>query len=58
MLAAGGNADVTVQEFPELNHLFQTSSTGSPTEYTGMEETIAPTALDLISRWILERVGG
>jgi uncharacterized protein len=52
-LQAGGNRDVTVKELPKLNHLFQTSRTGSPAEYAQIEETIAPTALRLIGDWIL-----
>jgi fermentation-respiration switch protein FrsA (DUF1100 family) len=56
-LAEGGNSDVTTLELPGLNHLFQTCTTGSPSEYAGIEETISPTALATISDWILERVG-
>ena len=32
-LKAGGNGDATVKEMPGLNHLFQTSKPGSPSEY-------------------------
>ena len=56
-LQEGGNSDVMVAELPGLNHLFQTCTTGSPSEYTGIEETISPTALTMMSDWILERVG-
>ena len=52
-LARGGNRDVTVRELPGLNHLFQTAGTGSVAEYAGIDETIAPAALDTISTWIL-----
>jgi len=54
-LQAGGNMDVTLVEFPKLNHLFQTAQTGLPGEYGVIEETIAPDALDLIRDWIVER---
>jgi pimeloyl-ACP methyl ester carboxylesterase len=54
-LAAGGNRDHTVKELPSLNHLFQTSATGSIAEYGAIEETFAPTALATISDWIVER---
>ena len=57
-LKAGGNSRVTVRELKGLNHLFQTSATGSPTEYGRIEETIAPAALEAISGWIREQVGG
>jgi hypothetical protein len=50
-----GNADVTVRQLPQLNHLLQTAQTGLPDEYSRIEETIAPAALDLISQWIEKR---
>jgi len=54
-LRAGGNRDVTVKELPNLNHLFQTSKTGSVLEYGQIEETISPTALALMGDWIENR---
>jgi pimeloyl-ACP methyl ester carboxylesterase len=54
-LKAGGNKDYTVVEVPKLNHLFQTSETGSPAEYGRIEETISPTVLELIGDWIVKR---
>jgi hypothetical protein len=57
-LTAGGNRDHDVRELPLLNHLFQTSTTGSPAEYGTIEETFAPAALDTISTWIGTRVAG
>jgi len=56
VLQESGNPDYNVQELPGLNHLFQTATTGSPSEYVSIEETIAPVALELMSQWILERV--
>jgi fermentation-respiration switch protein FrsA (DUF1100 family) len=53
-LKAGGNKDYTVKEMPGLNHLFQTAQTGSPNEYSKLEETISPAALEFIGNWILE----
>jgi uncharacterized protein len=52
-LKKAGNKNYKIVEFPKLNHLFQTSETGSPTEYGKIEETIAPVALSTISDWIL-----
>ncbi len=52
-LHAGGNSQVTIKEFPNLNHLFQTCKTGSPTEYAQIEETMAPVALATIADWIV-----
>jgi fermentation-respiration switch protein FrsA (DUF1100 family) len=54
-LRAGGNRDYTVRELPKLNHLFQTSRTGSPDEYARIEETITPAALQVIGEWIVKR---
>lgn len=52
---AGGNTDVTVKELPGLNHLFQTSKTGLPSEYGKIEETFAPAAMKMIAEWIQKR---
>jgi uncharacterized protein len=54
-LRAGRNRDYTVRELPNLNHLLQTSQTGSPDEYARIEETIAPAALQVIGDWIVAR---
>jgi fermentation-respiration switch protein FrsA (DUF1100 family) len=54
--AMATNADVQVLQLPNLNHLFQTARTGSLFEYGQIEETIAPSALDLIASWILKHV--
>lgn len=40
------------KSYPQLNHLFQTSDTGSPTEYYSLEETISPEVLEDIASWI------
>lgn len=56
-LRAGGNQDVTIVALPGLNHLFQHSETGSPSEYSRIEETFAPEALELIASWIRQRTG-
>jgi pimeloyl-ACP methyl ester carboxylesterase len=52
-LEEGGNSDYAIVKLPKLNHLFQTSYTGSPSEYGKIEETMAPAALETISSWIL-----
>ncbi len=56
-LIAGGNKDMTIREFPDLNHLFQTSTTDAVAEYGQIEETFGPAALGAISDWIRQRVG-
>jgi uncharacterized protein len=56
-LKSAGNKDYRVVELPNLNHLFQTATTGAPSEYATIEETIAPQALELITSWINQRFG-
>ena len=41
-----------VKEYPGLNHLFQHCTTGFPTEYGQIEETISPEVLDDVAKWI------
>jgi pimeloyl-ACP methyl ester carboxylesterase len=52
-LKDGGNRDYKIVLLPKLNHLFQTSSTGAPSEYAQIEETIAPVALETMGDWIV-----
>ena len=54
-LKEGKNKDYTVKAFPRLNHLFQTSTTGLPSEYGKIEETMSPEVLKTISDWIIKR---
>ena len=54
-IKANGNADVTTVLLPGLNHLMQTSATGAVAEYSTIEETFAPAALQLIGDWIVKR---
>lgn len=51
--ALKNNTDVTITEMPGLNHLFQTATTGAPSEYAGIEETLSPTALKTITDWVV-----
>jgi hypothetical protein len=55
-LKVAGNTDVTVRELPGLNHLFQTAKTGSPSEYSEIEETLSPTLLDEVTSWLERRM--
>jgi pimeloyl-ACP methyl ester carboxylesterase len=55
-LKAGGNRDHTEKELPGLNHLFQACKTGSPTEYSQIEETFNPAALQAMGDWIVAQV--
>ena len=54
-LKAGGNKNFKTVLLPGLNHLFQTSETGAPSEYGQIEETIAPIALQTMGDWIVAR---
>jgi pimeloyl-ACP methyl ester carboxylesterase len=56
-LKAGGNADYTVKTFDAVNHLFQTATTGLPTEYPTIQETMSPEVLQFMGDWILARFG-
>jgi len=51
-LKAGGNKDYKIVLLSNLNHLFQTTKTGAPSEYAQIEETLAPIALQTIGDWI------
>ena len=51
-LKKGNNNNVTIVEIPNLNHLFQTAETGSPSDYATIEETFSPEALKVIGNWI------
>jgi fermentation-respiration switch protein FrsA (DUF1100 family) len=54
-LEQAGNKHFEADELAGLNHLFQTAKTGSPAEYTQIEETISPAALDKMASWILKQ---
>jgi pimeloyl-ACP methyl ester carboxylesterase len=54
-LQVGGNRRVTSTRFASLNHLFQTARSGSDEEYGQIEETLAPSALKGITRFVLNQ---
>ncbi|MDD2490916.1 MAG: hypothetical protein PHV12_01820, partial [Bacteroidales bacterium] len=43
---------ITVMGIPGVNHLFQTSLTGLPQEYSTIEETFAEKVLEIIYEWV------
>jgi hypothetical protein len=53
---SGGNKKVKTVILPGHNHLFQHCTTGAPEEYTTIEETFSPEALDIITSWIKKTV--
>ncbi|NQT92950.1 MAG: alpha/beta fold hydrolase [Lentisphaerae bacterium] len=56
-LERSGNSDVTMHTFPMANHLFLTAVTGSPNEYPTMDKVFVPGFLEMMTEWILGRVG-
>jgi dipeptidyl aminopeptidase/acylaminoacyl peptidase len=49
----GGNKDVTVQAFPNLNHLFLPAKTGAFSEYSTLEQkTIGDDVLKVLGDWL------
>lgn len=54
LISGNGNSQITTKEFINKNHLFQTSETGSVSEYRKIEETMSPEVLAFISNWIID----
>jgi fermentation-respiration switch protein FrsA (DUF1100 family) len=48
----GGNINVKTIEMPGLNHLFQSCTTGAPSEYGTIEETFSDEVLNIMAEWI------
>ena len=44
---------IEVRTFPGLNHLFQHATTGLPSEYGVIDETLAPEVMLAIKEWVL-----
>jgi fermentation-respiration switch protein FrsA (DUF1100 family) len=55
-LTKSGNKRVTAIELPGLNHLFQESPTGLPSDYGKIEQTFSPVALAEIMKWIRKQL--
>ncbi|MFC6268038.1 alpha/beta hydrolase family protein [Frigoriflavimonas asaccharolytica] len=53
-LTKAGNKEFKIVELEGLNHLFQTTNTGNPSEYGQIEETFSPRALNEMTEWILK----
>jgi pimeloyl-ACP methyl ester carboxylesterase len=53
IVTQNGNKNVTTISLKNLNHLFQKSKTGNPSEYAELKEPFSPKALKIISKWIL-----
>jgi len=55
-LLRGKNKDYRVIELEGLNHFFQESETGEMEEYSKIEQTFSPIALNEISTWVLDHL--
>lgn len=55
LVKSAGNQDVTVKTYPNLNHLFQESKTGSPMEYPIIQQTFSPLVMEDCMNWIKTR---
>lgn len=49
------NKDVTIEVFPDANHLFQKANTGQATEYYLLKKEFCDGFLNLIVKWIKKR---
>ena len=54
IIEKNGNRNVTTIEMEKLNHLFQECKTGMLSEYSQIEQTIAPNLLETVTKWIIE----
>ncbi|MDR2409688.1 MAG: alpha/beta hydrolase [Bacteroidales bacterium] len=48
------SSNLTIKQYPQLNHLFQHAQTGLVSEYGSIEETISPEVIEDIAQWILQ----
>jgi pimeloyl-ACP methyl ester carboxylesterase len=57
LLNADARPDREVRVLPGLNHLFQPSETGLPSEYAAIDTTMSAAALEAVGGWITAVVG-
>lgn len=55
-LKKGGNKHYSIKRLSNHNHLFQTSTSGNPTEYAQITETVSPTALKAMTDWLQTQI--
>jgi dipeptidyl aminopeptidase/acylaminoacyl peptidase len=54
---SGGNRDVTMQVFPETNHLFLADPNGNPAGYSALRvNTLRPEVLRTVVDWLVARL--
>ena len=51
-LKKANNKNVTIKEFKGLNHLFQKTETGAPSEYATLEETFNEEMMKFVADWM------
>ncbi len=51
-----GNKKITIKKLPGLNHMFQESATGAPSEYGDIDQTFSPVALKEVTDWMVKVV--
>ncbi|MBQ0734193.1 alpha/beta hydrolase family protein [Aquimarina celericrescens] len=56
ILENSGNENITIREFPNLNHLFQNSETGLPEEYKNLDESFSNKVMEEMSIWIKKQI--
>lgn len=56
-MRAGGNRDVTVRVFPELDHLFVLDPSGQPSGYATLKSArVSTSVLGALADWLVERL--
>lgn len=55
-LEKANNKNFKIIELEGLNHLFQEAETGEMDEYSKIDQTFSPQALEIISNWILVQI--
>lgn len=56
LINESGKGNISSKELEGLNHLFQECKTGMVSEYSQIEQTISPVALEEIYSWIMKQV--
>lgn len=55
VLDEGGNTQYVIRELPGLNHMFQESDSGAMADYSRIEQTFSPVAMDEVATWVMDR---
>ena len=55
-LKRANNKQYSIKSYPNLNHLFQESTTGEIDEYGKIEQTFSPIVMSDMAKWIKQQV--